>query len=74
MPIFLGKEYTSELVFQNAFNTDVVTILTPNMDDVALVGSVTASSFTAMKKLQTKQMKTLVATKSIGTILVTTKA
>ena len=72
MPTFLGKNYTTEIVFQDKFNSDLVTILSDKMEDVTAVSEATVKCFNTMKRLKSKQMKTLIDL-TIGPILITAK-
>lgn len=70
MPRFLGKEYTTEVVFSGSFTPETLTILTDRQEDIRAVSQVVAQSLITIQRIKTKQVKTLI-TISIGTILIT---
>lgn len=69
---FLGKPYQTELVFNNSFTPETITALTDKQEDMNAVSQAVNTALLTMKRLSTKQVKTLVPT-TIGMLLITTK-
>lgn len=73
MPTFLGKQYSTELIFINAFSIDTVLPVTSDPTDTAAVQSAVDRQFITMKTLKTKQMKSLLTLSTGVVLLLTTK-
>jgi hypothetical protein len=73
MPTYLGKYYDTELIFTNAYDESLVTPITTDPTDLALVKTAVERQFNTMRILKTKIMKSLQPISGSRTLLLTTK-